>query len=50
MDLCVYFLHQVREVSSYYFFKYDLNPLLSLSFWYFYDVDVVMFDVVPEVP
>ena len=42
LDLYVYFLHQVREVFSHYFFKY--------SFWHSYDVNVVVLDDVPEVP
>ena len=47
----VYFLHQVREVFHHYFFKQVYNPSISLfSFWYPYDVNVGMIDVVPDTP
>ena len=51
LDLDAYFLCQVRKVFSHYFFVWSLYPLLSLfSFWDLYDIDVLMLDVVPEVP
>ena len=50
LDLDVCFLPQVREVFSYYLFKYSLCPFLSLFFfWDPYSANVSMLDVVPEV-
>ena len=50
LGLDVFFLSQVREIISYYIFKYVLCPFLSLfSFWDPYKVNVNVFDVVPEV-
>ena len=49
LDFYVYFLHQVREISCHYFFKYVFNFLLSLfSFWHPYDVNIGMLKVVLE--
>ena len=51
LDFYVYFLHQVREISCHYFFKYVFNFLLSLfSFWLPYDVNIGMLKVVLEAP
>lgn len=45
------FLLQVREVFILYFVKYIFYPFLFLlSFWGPYNVNVNVFDVVPEVP
>ena len=50
LDLDVCFLSQVREVFSYYVFRYVLSTFLSLfSFWDLYNVNVSMLDVFPEV-
>ena len=50
LDLCDYFLHQIREVFGHYFFKQFLNPLLALlSFCYSHDADVVMLHVVQNI-
>ena len=50
-DLHVCFLFQVREVFSYYVFKYVLSPFLSLSsLWDSYNANVTKFDVIPCVP
>ena len=50
LDLGDCFLSQVREVFSYYVFKYFLSPFLSLfSFWDPYNVNISVFDVVLEV-
>ena len=49
LDLVDYFLSHVREVFSYYFFKYFLDSFLSLfSFWDPYNVNVGAFNV-PEI-
>ena len=50
LDLGGYFLSHVREVFDYNLFKYFLGSFLSLfSFWDPYNVNVVEFNVVPEV-
>ena len=50
LDLCDCFLSHVREVFSYYLFKYFLQSFLSLfSFWDPYNANVGVFNVVPEV-
>ena len=50
LDLVDYFLSHVREVFSYYLFKYFLRSLITLfSFWHSYNVNVGTFNVVPEV-
>ena len=50
LDLSDCFLSHVREVFSYYLFEYFLRPFLSLfSFWNPYNVNVGVFNVVPEV-
>ena len=44
------FLSQVREVFSYYVFKYVLKPLCSLfSLWDPYNANISVLDVVPVV-
>ena len=44
------FLSQVREIFTYYVFKYVLRPLPSLySLWDHCKVNINMFDVVPEI-
>ena len=49
-DLVDYFLSHVREVLSYYLFKYFLRSFLSLfSFWDPYNENVGAFNVIPEV-
>ena len=49
-DLGDCFLSQVREVFSYYLFKYVISPFLSLlSFWDPYNVNISAPDVVLEV-
>ena len=48
LDVC--FLSQVRDVFSYYVFKYILSPFVSLfSFWDPYYANISALDVVPEV-
>ena len=48
LDDC--FLSHVREVFSFYFFKYFFRFFLSLfSFWDLYNANVCAFNVVPEV-
>ena len=42
-------LFHIREVSSYYLFKYFLRSFLSLFFWYPYNAKVAEFNLVPEV-
>ena len=50
LDLVNYFLSHVREVFSYYLFKYFLRSFLSLfSFWDPYNSNAGAFNVVPEV-
>ena len=50
LDLVDYFLSHVGEVFSYYLFKYFLWSFLSLFFfWDFYNGNVGMFNIVPEV-
>ena len=50
LDLGGYFLSHVREVFDYNLFKYFVGSFLSLfSFWDPYNVNVVMFNIVPEV-
>ena len=50
LDLGGYFLSHVREVFDYNLFKYLLKFFLSLfSFWDPYNVNVGVFNVVPEV-
>ena len=50
LDLVDYFLSHVREVFSYYLFKYFLRYFLSLfSFWDPYNANVGAFNIVPEV-
>ena len=45
-----YFLPQVREILDYNLFNYFLGSFLSLFFfWDPYNVNVVVFNVVPEV-
>ena len=46
LDFCDCFLFHVREILSYYLFKYFLKPLLSLFFWDIYNVNVGEFNVV----
>ena len=49
LDLVDYFLSHVREVLSYYLFKYFLRSSLSLfSFWDPYSVNAGVFNVVPD--
>ena len=51
LDLNFCFLPQIREVFSYYFFKYFLTLFLSLFFfWDPYNVNVILLDVVPKGP
>ena len=50
LDLVDYFLSNVREVFSYYLLKYILKFFLSLfSLWDPYNVNVVAFNVVPDI-
>ena len=50
LDLGGYFFSHVREVFDYNLFKYFLGSFLSLfSFWDPYNVNVGVFNVVPEV-
>ena len=50
LDFADYFLSHVREVFSYYLFRYFFRSFLSLfSFWDPYNVDVDAFNVVPGV-
>ena len=45
------FLSHVRELFSYYLFKYFLRPFLSLfSFWDHYNANGGTFNIVPHVP
>ena len=50
LDLGGYFLPHFREVFNYYLLKYFLIPFLSVFFWDSYDLNVAVFDIVPEVP
>ena len=50
MDLGDYFLPHFREVFSYYLLKYFLIVFLFVFFfWGSYDLNVGMFDIIPEV-
>ena len=50
MDLGDYFLPQFREVFNYYLLKYFLTVFLFVFFfWDPYDLNVVVFNIVPEV-
>ena len=50
LDLGDYILSQVREIFSYYLFKYLIRPFLSFfSFWGTYTANTSALDVVPEV-
>ena len=50
LDLLDFFLSHVREVSSYYLFKYFIRPFLFFFFfWDPYNLNVCMFNVVPEI-
>ena len=42
-------LFHIRNVFSYYLFKYFLRSFLSLFFWYPYNARVAALNVVPEV-
>ena len=44
-----YFLSHVREILNYNPFKYFLRPLFLLFFWCPYNLNVGVFNVVPEV-
>ena len=48
LDLVDYFFSHVREVFSYYLFKYFLGSFLFLFFSDSYRVNVDTFNVVPE--
>ena len=50
LDLGGYFLHCFREVSNYYLLKYFLMAFLFVFFfWYSYDLNVGVLNIVPEV-
>ena len=44
LDLCVFFLHQIREVLTHYFFKYVLDPLLTL----FLGIQMLLYFMLPQ--
>ena len=49
LDLCDYFLPHFREVFNYYLLKYFLMVFLFVFFWDFYDSNVGLFNIVPDV-
>ena len=48
LDLVDYFLSHIKEIFSYYLFKYFLRSYFSLFFWDPYNVNLGLFNVVPE--